>query len=171
MIEFERISPVVFKSRPVKTENRDNWEVVMEYSTEGDGPYLVDLSHKPRFDLIISLHCNVAVKKNKSEYLPILDEWGFYAIFDDESTKGRQLAQSLANSCGENGISLYQHGLLSTVQLGRRLAWIHKTNPVSVLTELGFMTNEQELQLLLTATYQQKLIRSLADGIDHYLTV
>jgi hypothetical protein len=51
MIEFERISPVVFKSRPVKTENRDNWEVVMEYSTEGDGPYLVDLSHKPRFDL------------------------------------------------------------------------------------------------------------------------
>jgi hypothetical protein len=51
MIELERISPVVFKSSPVKTENRANWEVVMEYSTEGDGPYLVDLSHKPRFDL------------------------------------------------------------------------------------------------------------------------
>ncbi len=51
MIEIERISPVVFKSTPVKTENRDNWEVVMEYSGEGDGPYLIDLSHKPRFDL------------------------------------------------------------------------------------------------------------------------
>jgi len=51
MIELERISPVVFKNRPVKTEDRDNWEVVMEYSAEGDGPYLVDLSHKPRFDL------------------------------------------------------------------------------------------------------------------------
>ncbi len=51
MIELERISPVIFKSRPVKTEIRDNWKVVMEYSTEGDGPYLVDLSHKPRFDL------------------------------------------------------------------------------------------------------------------------
>jgi len=51
MIELERISPVVFASTPVRTENRDNWEVVMEYSTEGDGPYLVDLSHKPRFDL------------------------------------------------------------------------------------------------------------------------
>lgn len=51
MIEIERISPVVFKSRPVKIENRDNWEVVMEYSGEGDGPYLVDLSHKARFDL------------------------------------------------------------------------------------------------------------------------
>ena len=51
MIEIERISPVVFKSTPVKTENRGNWEVVMEYGSEGDGPYLVDLSHKPRFDL------------------------------------------------------------------------------------------------------------------------
>ncbi len=51
MIEIERISPVVFKSTPVKTERRGNWNVVMEYSAEGDGPYLVDLSHKPRFDL------------------------------------------------------------------------------------------------------------------------
>jgi hypothetical protein len=51
MIEIERISPVVFTSTHVKTERRGNWNVVMEYSAEGDGPYLVDLSHKPRFDL------------------------------------------------------------------------------------------------------------------------
>lgn len=51
MIEIERISPVVFESEPVKTENRDNWGVVREYSGEGEGPYLVDLSHKSRFDL------------------------------------------------------------------------------------------------------------------------
>ena len=51
MKEIQRVSPVVFKSTPLKTEQRDNWEVVMEYSGEGDGPYLVDLSHRPRFDL------------------------------------------------------------------------------------------------------------------------
>lgn len=51
MKEIQRVSPVVFKSTPVKTEQRDNWEVVMEYSGEGDGPFLVDLSHRPRFDL------------------------------------------------------------------------------------------------------------------------
>ena len=67
MIELEKISPVVFKSTPVKTENRDNWEVVMEYSTEGDGPYLVDLSHKPRFDLQDS---NLAKKKPFGINLP-----------------------------------------------------------------------------------------------------
>ncbi len=51
MKEIQRVSPVVLKSTPLKTEKRDNWEVVMEYSSEGDGPYLVDLSHRPRFDL------------------------------------------------------------------------------------------------------------------------
>jgi len=50
MKKLQRVSPVVLKSTPVKTEQRDNWDVVMEYSGEGDGPYLVDLSHKPRFD-------------------------------------------------------------------------------------------------------------------------
>ncbi len=51
MKEIQRVSPVAFKSTPLKTEKRDNWEVVMEYSGEGNGPWLVDLSHRPRFDL------------------------------------------------------------------------------------------------------------------------
>lgn len=51
MKELQRISPVVFKSTPLKTEKRKNWEVVTEYTKEGDGPFLVDLSHRPRFDL------------------------------------------------------------------------------------------------------------------------
>ncbi|MBU1340639.1 MAG: sarcosine oxidase subunit gamma SoxG [Proteobacteria bacterium] len=51
MKDIQRISPVVLKSTPLKTEKRDNWEVVMEYKGEGDGPFLVDVSHKPRFDL------------------------------------------------------------------------------------------------------------------------
>ncbi len=67
MIGIQRISPVVFKSTPVKTENRGNWEVIMEYSIEGDGPYLIDLSHKPRFDLQDS---NLAEKKPFGINLP-----------------------------------------------------------------------------------------------------
>jgi hypothetical protein len=51
MKEIQRVSPVVLKSTPIKTEKRDNWDVVMEYKGETDGPYLVDLSHRPRFDL------------------------------------------------------------------------------------------------------------------------
>jgi hypothetical protein len=50
MKEIKRVSPVVFKSTPVKTENRDNWEIVMEYEGEGEGPFLIDLTYKQRFD-------------------------------------------------------------------------------------------------------------------------
>lgn len=51
MKEIQRVSPVKFKCPHLKTEKRDNWDIVMEYTGEGDGPYLVDLSHRPRFDL------------------------------------------------------------------------------------------------------------------------
>jgi hypothetical protein len=51
MIVFNRQSPVEFKSKPVKTDMRDHWEVVLEYDNEGPGPWVVDLSHKTRWDL------------------------------------------------------------------------------------------------------------------------
>lgn len=51
MKEIKRYSPVVFKSTPLKEEVRDNWNVVLEYHDQGDGPYLVDLSHRTRLDL------------------------------------------------------------------------------------------------------------------------
>jgi hypothetical protein len=46
-----RRSPVTFDSTPAQTELRDNWTVVLEYENQGDGPWLVDLSHRARWDL------------------------------------------------------------------------------------------------------------------------
>ncbi|MGB5750663.1 MAG: sarcosine oxidase subunit gamma SoxG [Desulfobacterales bacterium] len=46
-----RRSAVSFDAVPSKTEERDNWSVVLEYEDEGAGPYVVDLSHRARWDL------------------------------------------------------------------------------------------------------------------------
>ncbi len=46
-----RRSAVSFDAAPARTEERDNWSVVLEYEDEGAGPYLVDLSHRARWDL------------------------------------------------------------------------------------------------------------------------
>jgi hypothetical protein len=46
-----RRSAVSFDAVPARTEERDNWSVVLEYEDEGAGPYLVDLSHRARWDL------------------------------------------------------------------------------------------------------------------------
>ena len=51
MATLQRRSPVAFDARPVKTETRQDWTVVLEYSDQGQGPYLVDLSHFSKWDL------------------------------------------------------------------------------------------------------------------------
>lgn len=51
MTTIQRKSPVSFAAHPAKTENRNHWTVVLEYENEGDGPWLIDLSHRSKFDL------------------------------------------------------------------------------------------------------------------------
>lgn len=51
MNQIKRESPVRFKVGTQKSEVRDNWSVVLEYDSEGQGPWLVDLAHKSRWDL------------------------------------------------------------------------------------------------------------------------
>jgi len=46
-----RRSPARLPATPVTVENRNNWTVVLSYDNEGQGPYLVDLSHHPRWDI------------------------------------------------------------------------------------------------------------------------
>lgn len=47
-----RRSPVSFGARPAATESRDGWSVVLRYEGEDGhpGPFLVDLSHRRRWD-------------------------------------------------------------------------------------------------------------------------
>lgn len=51
MTIFKRHSAVQFDARSAKKEERENWSIVLQYQDEGQGPWLVDLAHKNRFDL------------------------------------------------------------------------------------------------------------------------
>jgi hypothetical protein len=46
-----RRSPVAFDSPAARTEERNNWTVVLEFENQGDGPWIIDLSHRARWDL------------------------------------------------------------------------------------------------------------------------
>ena len=50
-VDMIRRSPVIFNIPAVQTEERNNWEVVLEFEDQGDGPWLIDLSHRTRWDL------------------------------------------------------------------------------------------------------------------------
>jgi len=47
----DRRSPVVFDAHPVETHLQDGWEVVLSYANEDQGPLLVDLSHRRKWDI------------------------------------------------------------------------------------------------------------------------
>jgi hypothetical protein len=51
MTEIRRRSPVQFQAGIEKSEVRGGWTVELAYGGEGEGPFLVDLSHIPRWDL------------------------------------------------------------------------------------------------------------------------
>lgn len=51
MTTMMRISPVQFDVQPTEVEDRDGWRVVKNYEKEGQGPNIVDLSHRPRWDV------------------------------------------------------------------------------------------------------------------------
>ncbi len=135
---------------------------------------LINAHHKnkaPEFDLIISLHCNVAAKRNEATgiYEPLENVKGFYAIYSAASQRAFQLASAIAQKVGANDIELRHNGMLTTIQLGRTLAWIHRTLPPAVLLEMGFMTNAQELKRLKDAAYRKTMVTAIADGIEAYL--
>jgi hypothetical protein len=51
METIQRRSPVEFDSKPASTVMQNDWTVVLEYEDEGQGPWVVDLSHRARWDL------------------------------------------------------------------------------------------------------------------------
>jgi hypothetical protein len=42
---------MVFKEQPLETRLQDGWEVALSYANEDQGPFLVDLSHRPKWDI------------------------------------------------------------------------------------------------------------------------
>lgn len=51
MESIRRYSPVSFEKKAIQTEPRADWEIVLKYEDEGNGPYLVDLSHIAKWDI------------------------------------------------------------------------------------------------------------------------
>ena len=133
MKDIQRISPVVFKSTPLKKEKRDNWEVVMAYDGEGNGPYLVDLSHRPRFDLQTS---NLAAKKPFGIALP---EIPGNSVLDNGVLANRMnLTQvSLYNLNGQDKVSMpNEHEYTDVTEAALCIALIGK-NVFSICEKLS----------------------------------
>lgn len=72
-----RRSPILLPITPEESEVRDGWDVILEYEREGDGPWLVDLSHRARWD-VQDRH----IGEQRPFGLAVPEEWGAVALKD-----------------------------------------------------------------------------------------
>ena len=166
MKDIQRISPVVFKSTPSKVEKRDNWDVVMEYSGEGDGPYLVDLSHRPRFDLQDSNLAAIAPFGLKLPEIPgnCVFENGILA----NRMNGTQV--SLFNLDGKNDESMPEEAVYTDVTESTICVALIGKSIFSIcekLTALDFMDPQREAPFLFQGPFSHVPCQIVTLNKDH----
>lgn len=105
-------------------------------------------------DLWVSLHCNTSANSSASG-----------AMFIHQPTSEESAALAFAI-----------HREVAKVQRGRQFLpfpdgfFVLRHRPVTVLVELGFLTNPEERALLLDPLYQQEMARAVAGGIVEFLS-
>lgn len=132
------------------------FDVVMTRSSDED----IDLSERAEIaneaegDCFVSIHCNSYEDESISGL-----ECYYY-----KSAEGKELAEAISRAAGDNDI------LTREIKEGN-FQVLRETVMPSVLIEVGYMTNPEELKALASEPYQQTLAESIADGIADLMQV
>ena len=119
----------------------------------------VDMSLKERAafanstegDLFVSLHCNVSEEDQSAS--------GLECYYEKTGEKGKDLAVNIM-AAAEAG------GTIETRELRTDMMYVVRfTDMPAVLVEMGFMSNQDELEKLCRSSYQQILAEAIAQGI------
>jgi N-acetylmuramoyl-L-alanine amidase len=122
---------------------------------------LINAEHKrTRIALVISVHHNAFTHT---------DAQGFEAYFLHGSHGGTLAAWDIVDKVREHGITLHRDGLITTTQLGRRLAMIHKTLPPAVLVEAGYLTNPVDRANAVSPSFRSRVADAIGEGVVAYL--
>lgn len=109
-------------------------------------------------DLFVSIHANSA----PSCCAEGTETWYWYC-----SDKGKKLAQCIQNQL-VNSLGLSDRGIKESAP-GQSLYVLHRTNAVSVLVELGFLSNASDEAVLNSSKGQDTAAAAIARGITDYL--
>jgi len=115
----------------------------------------IQLAMDSQAEVYLSIHANS---------FPDAKLTGAQTFYHSDSPEGKVLAQSIQQE-------------LNSMTNGKRVAKgnqdiyvLKKANEAAVTVELGFLSNQQEEQLLTTPEYQQKLAIAIYQGLSAYFT-
>lgn len=137
---------------------RENIEVLLTRDEDVD----MDLKERTRFangtdaDLFVSLHCNTSEDPAAN---------GLECYYEKQGEKGKDLAANIMEAAEDTG-------KIETRELRTEMMYVVRFSEMpAVLVEMGFMTNDEELEKLCRTSYQQILADAIADGILKTLNV
>ncbi|MFD2116265.1 N-acetylmuramoyl-L-alanine amidase [Paenibacillus yanchengensis] len=102
--------------------------------------------------ILVSLHCNASPKPSSSGPLVLHQPTGESIL----------LAQFIQNALNQ------QQQTYFLPKLGKTYYLLKKTQKPAVIVEMGFISNEQDRQMLTDPASQHKIAEAIASGIGHY---
>lgn len=113
----------------------------------------VRLINDSESDMYISIHLNATSSKT----------WhGAQVFYDDVNSKNKQIATIMQEELKKNLNTNREIDEISTMLLNR------KVNVPGVLIEVGFLSNDNERYLLKQDSYQEKISKTIVNGIIKY---
>ena len=115
----------------------------------------VKIGNESSADIFVSIHLNKIPQQQYS---------GWQTFYNEKSEKGRKLANCIQNSLNES-IDRKNDRVASKIQ---NIYIINKVEIPTTIVECGFLSNEEEKDLLLNDSYQNRLAWGIYNGIIDY---
>jgi N-acetylmuramoyl-L-alanine amidase len=128
-----------------------------------------DFANAHKADLFISLHCNNASKVLVDGKKMDNSSKGIEIYIADKTNANDYIANAtLANDLG-NAIKNVNTNLLGIKSRNTGIWVLQAVKCPSTLIETGFITNQEDLKLLLDVSYQKRFATAILEGVQYYL--
>lgn len=116
----------------------------------------VKIANESNADFMISIHMN---KYSESKY------WGWQTFYSKNSKEGEKLAELIQKGISNN---IKERENKRTPLSIEGIKIVDKTSIPVVIVECGFLSNAEDLKLLQTEEYQDKMVEGIMEGIMEY---
>ncbi|OZU89240.1 N-acetylmuramoyl-L-alanine amidase [Virgibacillus indicus] len=121
------------------------------------GDYFVSLNERARISNAYNTHAFVSLHYNA---FPIISVNGVSTYYS--STSDKQLAREVQSYLAST-VSLHNRGIMQG-----HYRVLRNSHAPSILLELGFITNPNDLSIIQTADYQNKVAQAVTNGLKNY---
>lgn len=116
------------------------------------------LANKEKAKIFVSIHCNSAKNNSSANGIQVL----YYP--SNKATNNELFAQTVLDEVLRN-TGANNKGIVER----KDLIVLNQTNMPAIVVECGFLSNEDEANLLGTHRYQRKIVNGIVKGLENYI--